>query len=130
MNWQKCNGLFDISALKYYVVFLDQFMHFIWAYPLHKKSDIFSKFFAFMQTHSKSISSWYPNFQCNNEGETTITFTTYATFTLFTFISLVHMLPNKVENPRNHMHLCHLLICMLLIEKTRSFKVKWVDCKM
>lgn len=35
--------------IKYYVIFLDNFTHFVWVYPLRFKSDVFSKFVHFRQ---------------------------------------------------------------------------------
>ncbi|GJY70348.1 ribonuclease H-like domain-containing protein [Tanacetum coccineum] len=35
------------SGIKYYAIFLDHFSHFVWVYPLHKKSDLFDNFVAF-----------------------------------------------------------------------------------
>ncbi|GKB45443.1 ribonuclease H-like domain-containing protein [Tanacetum coccineum] len=35
------------SGIKYYAIFLDHFSHFVWLYPLHKKSDLFDTFVAF-----------------------------------------------------------------------------------
>ncbi|GJZ16523.1 ribonuclease H-like domain-containing protein [Tanacetum coccineum] len=34
-------------GIKYYAIFLDHFSHFVWVYPLHKKSDLFDNFVAF-----------------------------------------------------------------------------------
>ena len=35
------------SGIKYYVIFLDQFSHFVWVYPLRQKSEVFYKFIHF-----------------------------------------------------------------------------------
>ncbi|GJY80618.1 ribonuclease H-like domain-containing protein [Tanacetum coccineum] len=35
------------SGIKYYAIFLDNFSHFVWIYPLHKKSDLFDTFVGF-----------------------------------------------------------------------------------
>ncbi|GJV42892.1 ribonuclease H-like domain-containing protein [Tanacetum coccineum] len=35
------------SGIKYYAIFLDHFLHFVWVYPLHKKVDLFDNFVAF-----------------------------------------------------------------------------------
>ena len=31
----------SVSGFKYYLLFLDNFSHYIWVYPLRRKSDIF-----------------------------------------------------------------------------------------
>nr|GEX26535.1 ribonuclease H-like domain-containing protein [Tanacetum cinerariifolium] len=35
------------SGIKYYAIFLDHFSHFVWVYPLLKKSDLFDAFVSF-----------------------------------------------------------------------------------
>ena len=35
------------SAIRYYVIFLDQLSQFVWVYPLRQKSEVFSKFLHF-----------------------------------------------------------------------------------
>nr|GEY08400.1 protein DETOXIFICATION 16-like [Tanacetum cinerariifolium] len=39
--------LSSVSDIKYYVLFLDQFSHYLWVYPLRNKSDALSKFIHF-----------------------------------------------------------------------------------
>jgi len=38
----------SISGIKYYVIYLDHFTHFLWVFPLRKKSEVFSTFLKFM----------------------------------------------------------------------------------
>lgn len=35
------------SGIKYYAIFLDQYSHFVWVYPLRYKSEVYSKFLHF-----------------------------------------------------------------------------------
>ena len=35
------------SGIKYYAIFMNHFSHFVWFYPLHKKSDLFNAFTSF-----------------------------------------------------------------------------------
>ncbi|GJX67396.1 ribonuclease H-like domain-containing protein [Tanacetum coccineum] len=37
----------SLSGFKYYVLFLDHYSQFVWVYPLHNKSDVWSKFVLF-----------------------------------------------------------------------------------
>ncbi|GJS71497.1 ribonuclease H-like domain-containing protein [Tanacetum coccineum] len=39
--------ILSVSGIKYYAIFLDHFSHYLWVYPLHHKSDLFSKFVEF-----------------------------------------------------------------------------------
>ena len=39
--------LLSHSGLKYYVIFLDQYSHYVWVYPLKNKSDVFDKILHF-----------------------------------------------------------------------------------
>lgn len=44
----------SISEMKYYLIFLDHYSHFLWVYPLHRKSEILSKymhFYNYVKTH-------------------------------------------------------------------------------
>ncbi|XP_042756670.2 LOW QUALITY PROTEIN: retrovirus-related Pol polyprotein from transposon RE1 [Lactuca sativa] len=57
------------SGIKYYVVFIDQFSHFVWVYPLRLKSDVFSKFLHFRAYVKNQFNTDIQTFQCDNGKE-------------------------------------------------------------
>nr|GFB08606.1 ribonuclease H-like domain-containing protein [Tanacetum cinerariifolium] len=57
------------SGIKYYAIFLDHFSHFVWVYPLHKKSDLFDNFVAFRAYVNKQFNVDIKALQCNHGGE-------------------------------------------------------------
>ncbi|GJX85075.1 ribonuclease H-like domain-containing protein [Tanacetum coccineum] len=57
------------SGIKYYAIFLDHFSHFVWVYPLHKKSDLFDNFVAFCAYVNKQFNVDIKALQCNHGGE-------------------------------------------------------------
>lgn len=57
------------SGIQYYVLFLDHFSHFLWVYPLRKKSEVFSKFIDFCAFVKTQFKSSIQSFQCDNGGE-------------------------------------------------------------
>ncbi|GJV72297.1 reverse transcriptase domain-containing protein [Tanacetum coccineum] len=57
------------SGIKYYVIFLDHFLHFVWVYPLHKKSDLFDNFVAFRAYVNKQFNVDIKALQCDHGGE-------------------------------------------------------------
>ncbi|KAG7599937.1 Ribonuclease H-like superfamily [Arabidopsis suecica] len=59
------------SGIKYYLLFMDHFTHYIWVYPLHKKSDTFSKFLHFSSYVKTQFNKTIRAFQCDNGGEYT-----------------------------------------------------------
>ncbi|CAA7029694.1 unnamed protein product [Microthlaspi erraticum] len=59
----------SISGLRYYVLFLDHYTHFLWVYPLRRKSEVFSKFLHFYSHIQTQFNSPIKAFQCDNGGE-------------------------------------------------------------
>ncbi|GJZ27086.1 ribonuclease H-like domain-containing protein [Tanacetum coccineum] len=57
------------SGIKYYAIFLDHFSHFVWVYPLHKKSDLFDNFVAFCAYVNKQFNVDIKALQCDHGGE-------------------------------------------------------------
>ncbi|GJR05348.1 ribonuclease H-like domain-containing protein [Tanacetum coccineum] len=57
------------SGIKYYAIFLDHFSHFVWVYPLHKKSDLFDNFVAFRAYVNKPFNVDIKALQCDHGGE-------------------------------------------------------------
>ncbi|GJT12783.1 ribonuclease H-like domain-containing protein [Tanacetum coccineum] len=57
------------SGIKYYVIFLDHFSHFVWVYSLHKKSDLFDNFVAFRAYVNKQFNVDIKALQCDHGGE-------------------------------------------------------------
>ncbi|GKC30623.1 ribonuclease H-like domain-containing protein [Tanacetum coccineum] len=61
--------LSSISGIKYYVLFLDHFSHYVWVYPLRHKSDTFSKFAQFRTFVKNQFKIDIKAFQCDHGGE-------------------------------------------------------------
>ncbi|GJR38108.1 ribonuclease H-like domain-containing protein [Tanacetum coccineum] len=59
----------SISGIKYYVLFLDHFSHYIWVYPLRHKSHTFSKFAQFRSFIKTQFKVEIRAFQCDHGGE-------------------------------------------------------------
>lgn len=59
----------SISGIKYYVIFLDQFSHFVWIYPLRQKSEVFSKFLHFSNFVKTQFQKQIKAFKSDNGGE-------------------------------------------------------------
>ncbi|GJS98545.1 ribonuclease H-like domain-containing protein [Tanacetum coccineum] len=57
------------SGIKYYVIFLDHFSHFVWVYPLHKKSILFDNFVALRAYVNKQYNVDIKALQCDHDGE-------------------------------------------------------------
>ena len=57
------------SNIKYYVFFLDDNTHFLWVYPLRRKSEVFSKFKHFSNYVENQFNSQIQGVQCDNGGE-------------------------------------------------------------
>ncbi|GJU23832.1 ribonuclease H-like domain-containing protein [Tanacetum coccineum] len=57
------------SGIKYYAIFLNHFSHFVWVYPLHKKSDLFDNFVAFCAYVNKQFNVDIKALQCAHGGE-------------------------------------------------------------
>lgn len=57
------------SGIKYYVLFLDNYSHFVWIYPLRAKSEVFSKFIHFRALVKNQFNADIKQFQCDNGGE-------------------------------------------------------------
>ncbi|CAL9245815.1 unnamed protein product [Arabidopsis halleri] len=58
----------SISGIRYYVLFLDHYSHFLWVYPLRRKSETFSKFLHFSAHIATQFKAQIKNFQCDNGG--------------------------------------------------------------
>ncbi|GJZ44585.1 ribonuclease H-like domain-containing protein [Tanacetum coccineum] len=59
----------SVSGFQYYVLFLDHYSHFLWVYPLQKKSDAFSKFLLFRAYVKTQFDKEIKSFQCDHGGE-------------------------------------------------------------
>ncbi|KAJ9566982.1 hypothetical protein OSB04_002948 [Centaurea solstitialis] len=59
----------SISGLRYYVIFLDHYTHYLWVYPLKRKSDVFAKFHEFFHYVKNHFHTTIQFFQCDNGGE-------------------------------------------------------------
>lgn len=61
--------LASISGIRYYVLFLDHFTHYLWVYPLRRKSEVFSKFLHFHAFVQTQFNCHVKSFQCDNGEE-------------------------------------------------------------
>lgn len=59
----------SISGLKYYVIFLDDYSHYLWVYPMRNKSEVYSKFLHFSAFVTTQFKTSIKSFQCDNGGE-------------------------------------------------------------
>ena len=59
----------SISGIKYYVLFLDQYSHFLWVYPLRSKDEVFFKYQHFSNYVQTQFSSKIKSLQCDNGTE-------------------------------------------------------------
>ncbi|XP_019100085.1 PREDICTED: uncharacterized protein LOC104779870 isoform X1 [Camelina sativa] len=59
----------SISGVKYYLIFLDDFSHYVWVYPLKQKSDAFSRFLHFSAIVRTQFHHGISFLQCDNSGE-------------------------------------------------------------
>lgn len=59
----------SLTIIKYYVIFLDNFSHFLWVYPLRKKFDVNNKFQHFCQYIQTQFQTKIQSFQYDNGGE-------------------------------------------------------------
>ncbi|GJR36827.1 ribonuclease H-like domain-containing protein [Tanacetum coccineum] len=58
-----------VSGIKYYVLFLDHFSHYLWVYPLRHKSDVLSKFIHFRAYVKNHFNCDIKSLQCDHRGE-------------------------------------------------------------
>lgn len=58
-----------ITGIRYYVLFLDHYSHFLWVFPLRKKSEVFSKFIHFTNFVQTQFKCQIKQLQCDNGGE-------------------------------------------------------------
>ncbi|GJX23235.1 ribonuclease H-like domain-containing protein [Tanacetum coccineum] len=61
--------LTSVSGIKYYVLFLDHFSHYLWVYPLRHKSDVLSKFIHFRAYVKNHFNCDIKSLQCDHGGE-------------------------------------------------------------
>ncbi|KAJ9551722.1 hypothetical protein OSB04_015767 [Centaurea solstitialis] len=59
----------SLSGFKYYVLFLDDFSHFLWVFPLRAKSEVFSVFKTFRAYVLNQFKTDIQLFQCDNGRE-------------------------------------------------------------
>ncbi|GJT11116.1 ribonuclease H-like domain-containing protein [Tanacetum coccineum] len=59
----------SVSGIKYYVLFLDHFSHYLWVYPLRYKSDALSKFIHFRAYVKNQFKTDIRSLQCDHGGE-------------------------------------------------------------
>lgn len=59
----------SLSGIKYYVIFLDHFTHYLWVYPLRYKSEVFEKLIHLLPIIKNQFNQTIKTFQCDNGGE-------------------------------------------------------------
>ncbi|KAJ9557448.1 hypothetical protein OSB04_012062, partial [Centaurea solstitialis] len=59
----------SLSGYKYYILFLDDFSHFLWVFPLRVKSDVFKVFCTFCAYVVNQFKTDIQSFQCDNGRE-------------------------------------------------------------
>ncbi|GJZ35013.1 ribonuclease H-like domain-containing protein, partial [Tanacetum coccineum] len=59
----------SVSGIKYYVLFLDHFSHYLWVYPLRNKSDALSKFIHFRAYVKNQFKTDIKSLQCDHGSE-------------------------------------------------------------
>ncbi|GKV44212.1 hypothetical protein SLEP1_g51411 [Rubroshorea leprosula] len=59
----------SFTGLKYYLLFLDDYSHYLWVYPLHSKSQAFHYFLRFSAYVSTQFGARIKAFQCDNGRE-------------------------------------------------------------
>ena len=59
----------SLSGIKYYVLFLDHYSHFLWVYLLRYKHETFSKFLHFTNFVKTQFEKDIKSLQCDNGGE-------------------------------------------------------------
>ncbi|GKA30777.1 ribonuclease H-like domain-containing protein [Tanacetum coccineum] len=57
------------SGIKYYAIFLDHFSHYVWVYPLLRKSDLFDTFVTFRAYVNQQFNVDIKALQCDHGGE-------------------------------------------------------------
>lgn len=56
----------SISGIKYDLIFLDDYSHFVWVYPIKRKSDVFSRYLHFSVIVHSHFQRGISFLQCNN----------------------------------------------------------------
>ncbi|XP_071695889.1 uncharacterized protein [Rutidosis leptorrhynchoides] len=59
----------SLSGLKYYIIFLDHYSHYVWVFPLRNKSDALNTFIQFRAFIRTQFKQEIKAFQCDNGGE-------------------------------------------------------------
>lgn len=59
----------SISGIKYYLIFLDDYSHYVWVYPLQRKSDVFSRYLHFTAMVQAQFHRGITFLQCDNGRE-------------------------------------------------------------
>lgn len=57
------------TGIKYYIIFLNNYSHFLWVYPLCNKSDVFGNFLHFCTYVKTQFKCEIKSFQCDHGGE-------------------------------------------------------------
>ncbi|GLT62116.1 hypothetical protein SLA2020_347760 [Shorea laevis] len=68
----------SFTGIRYYLLFLDDYSHYLWVYPLHSKSQVFQSFLKFSTYVSTQFGARIKAFQCDNGREfDNLNFATY-----------------------------------------------------
>ena len=105
----------DESQYSYYVLFIDDFSGFTWLFPLHYKSEVFTKFLEFKMFVEKQFSTSLKIFRSDGGGE----YSTHKFNKFFTENGLVHQFscPHTPSQnglaERKHRHIIETAITLL-----------------
>ncbi|CAL5401450.1 unnamed protein product [Camellia sinensis] len=105
----------SVSGYKYYVVFIDDFSKFTWLFPLHYKSEVFSKFLEFKALVETQFSTSLKILRSDNGGE--YLSTEFQNFLkqkgILHHLTCPHTPPQNGVAERKHRHLIETTIALM-----------------
>ncbi|PKU75385.1 Retrovirus-related Pol polyprotein from transposon TNT 1-94 [Dendrobium catenatum] len=119
--------IFSLNGYRYYVLFVDEFSHFSWLYPMVTKAEVFSKFLLFKAMVEKQFSTHIKIFRSDGGGEyTSIQFQLFlSTNGILHQFSCPHTPQQNGLAERKHRHIIETARTLLLQAKLpTSF---WVE---
>jgi transposase InsO family protein len=117
----------SLGGCRYYVMFIDDFSHFCWVYPLVQKSNVFLSFVKFKALVENQLRTRIKQFQSDNEGE----FVSKVFLDFFNLHGILHCrsCPHTAQQnglaERKHRHLME--VALSLLAQSHLPDVFWVD---